>query len=385
MAMLADMLKEFLKESSSSPSDNILRYPSEGDAGTMKPDTLMNSKDINSDPSNITSDSGSIVGQDFGETLKKIFGSNDPNGNPFRDLIDKLPGGGQGTMTGMLKSMFGSGKLVPGTGTVGGGEPDHVPGTGQDAALSPTPMEKQKQPKFADNGKVLPPIEPGNIDLSTRPQHDNGDGTISTVRSKSFNFNGKEVLLPTIADDGTPLTDQEAIAQYRNTGKHLGIYSNPASANAYGKIIHNQQASMLKYAQPTALDPTAIEQLRQSLLGQAGQMDPSNPNGLSGRMNSPNSKTDMQQQRDQMNEMSGSMRKDKRAGDYLGDYNTMSPEDKASMNDSWEQARPFKGDPKKFMDPLDKNSEGMSKMDPNDPTGIKMMLIRKRKQEPLVG
>lgn len=49
------------------------------------------------------------------------------------------------------------------------------------------------------------------------------------------------------------------------------------------------------YAQPTALDPVAIEQLRTSLLTQAGQMDPNNPNGLSGRMNSPNSNVDQAQ------------------------------------------------------------------------------------------
>lgn len=391
MAMLADMLKAFLREAgSNSSADNGVRDPSEfggstADSGVLKPDTMMDSKQINSDKSNITNDAGSIVGQDFGETLKQLLGP-----SPQKTIAD--PTGDQGTIRGMLRSMLGTrgdgndaNKLVPGTGTVGGGEPDHVPGTGQDAALNPEPMAKQRQGKFADNGKVLPPLEPGNIDLSTRPQHVNDDGTISTVRSKSFNFNGKEVLLPTISDNGMPMSDQEAIENYKQTGKHLGVYSNPASADAYGKIIHNQQASMLKYAQPTALDPTAIEQLRQSLLGQAGQNDPSNPNGLAGRMTGPNSKVDMQQQKDQTIEHSSTFRKDKRAGDYLGDYNTMSPEDKASMNDSWEQARPFKGDPKAFMDPLSKDSEGMSKSDPNDPAGIKMMLIRKRKQEPLVG
>src|SRR5258708_13828693 len=50
------------------------------------------------------------------------------------------------------------------------------------------------------------------------------------------------------------------------------------------------------YAQHSAIDPTGIEQLRQSLMTQAGQLDPNNPNGLSGRMNTPNSKLDMQMQ-----------------------------------------------------------------------------------------
>lgn len=52
------------------------------------------------------------------------------------------------------------------------------------------------------------------------------------------------------------------------------------------------------YSQHTALDPNQIEELRKSLLTESGQMDPSNPNGLSGRMNDPNSKAD---QRSQMN------------------------------------------------------------------------------------
>lgn len=53
------------------------------------------------------------------------------------------------------------------------------------------------------------------------------------------------------------------------------------------------------YSQPTALDPVSIEQLRQSLLTQAGQLDPNNPNGLSGMMNGPNSNVDEGQQRNQ--------------------------------------------------------------------------------------
>lgn len=50
------------------------------------------------------------------------------------------------------------------------------------------------------------------------------------------------------------------------------------------------------YAMPTAIDPESIEALRQSLLTDAGQLDPNNPNGLSGRMNSPNAAPEMQNQ-----------------------------------------------------------------------------------------
>lgn len=62
------------------------------------------------------------------------------------------------------------------------------------------------------------------------------------------------------------------------------------------------------YAQPTALDPAAIEQLRQSLLSDSGQLDPTNPNGLSGRMNDPNSQVDMQNQRKESQSIEDSVR-----------------------------------------------------------------------------
>jgi len=50
------------------------------------------------------------------------------------------------------------------------------------------------------------------------------------------------------------------------------------------------------YGMPNALDPQQIEELRKSLLTQAGQMDPNNPNGLAGRMGSPNAPSDMGRQ-----------------------------------------------------------------------------------------
>lgn len=62
------------------------------------------------------------------------------------------------------------------------------------------------------------------------------------------------------------------------------------------------------YAQPTALDPTSIEQLRLSLQTQAGQMDPNNPNGLSGRMNDPNSQVDQEVQGVQAQDIDNSFR-----------------------------------------------------------------------------
>ncbi|MER9410303.1 transglycosylase SLT domain-containing protein [Mesorhizobium sp. M0589] len=84
--------------------------------------------------------------------------------------------------------------------------------------------------------------EAGNIDLNARPVVKNADGTISTVRSMSFEEDGKEILIPTVSDDGKILSDADAIKLYRQTGKHLGKFDNADDATAYAQDLHNAQA-----------------------------------------------------------------------------------------------------------------------------------------------
>ncbi|MCK1685631.1 hypothetical protein [Bradyrhizobium sp. 145] len=95
-------------------------------------------------------------------------------------------------------------------------------------------------------------MDRGNIDLTKRPRVQNGKD-ISTVRSASFDFgDGKETLIPTVSDDGKLLSNDEAVAQFKKTGKHLGKFETPDQASAYAKTLHEQQEQMYAGKAPAA-------------------------------------------------------------------------------------------------------------------------------------
>lgn len=84
-------------------------------------------------------------------------------------------------------------------------------------------------------------VAPGNIDIHDRPVVHNADGSISTVRSISIGTPQGEVLIPTVVG-GRVVSEKAAIAAFRRTGRHLGIFNSPEAANHYAAQLHEQQA-----------------------------------------------------------------------------------------------------------------------------------------------
>lgn len=88
-------------------------------------------------------------------------------------------------------------------------------------------------------------VEPGTIDFSKLPVVHNPDGSLSTVRSMSFeDDNGVNVLVPTVVN-GKVVSEDEAINEYYKTGRHLGKFSDYRSANRYAQLLHEREADRI--------------------------------------------------------------------------------------------------------------------------------------------
>ncbi|QCM10095.1 lysozyme [Agrobacterium tumefaciens] len=110
--------------------------------------------------------------------------------------------------------------------------------------LAKSPTSTAAEP----DGKPTGLLEKGNIDLTKRPVVKNSDGTISTVRSLSFEEDGREVLIPTVSEDGKVMSDDAAVAAYRKSGKHLGKFDTAKNATTFAENLHGAQSRFYQQA-----------------------------------------------------------------------------------------------------------------------------------------
>jgi hypothetical protein len=117
-------------------------------------------------------------------------------------------------------------------------------------------------------------VEKPSISLSGRPIIKNPDGSVSSERSFSMNFDGKEVLLPQIVN-GKLLSKEEAIEHYRKTGEHMGKFKDAASADAYAAKVHNRpmQTQWTQVTGKAELPPPRVTTKMADQLGLANWID----------------------------------------------------------------------------------------------------------------
>jgi hypothetical protein len=120
-----------------------------------------------------------------------------------------------------------------------------MPNPNPGVALGPGALGLASPTMIAGNHPGV--VEPGNIDLTTRPNVANTDGSHSSVRSMSFQDEkgGPEILVPTVSEDGKIMSEDDAVNAYKQTGRHLGKFTNPDTATAYAQKLHEQQAGPL--------------------------------------------------------------------------------------------------------------------------------------------
>jgi hypothetical protein len=170
---------------------------------------------------------------------------------PPQDLPagEGIPGKPPGWLTDAVGNYAAEKGVAPGTslGTMDPNAPAPAP-VAEAPIAPPSPGNLTREALQAKGRELLAkraPIEPATLDPGSQPAVQNPDGSISTVRTIGANVDGKEVNLPTVSPEGKILTNDQAVQQYRDTGKHLGVYDNPITAEAAAKALHNQEASQI--------------------------------------------------------------------------------------------------------------------------------------------
>lgn len=86
----------------------------------------------------------------------------------------------------------------------------------------------------------------GNIDLDNRIVVANPYGGFSTELSFSTEFDGVEVLLPTVIN-GSIVSEEEAVEHYLATEEHLGKFCCWQLSEVYAEVLHLRQE--IRYGQ----------------------------------------------------------------------------------------------------------------------------------------
>lgn len=86
-------------------------------------------------------------------------------------------------------------------------------------------------------------VRQGNLDI-TKPIAivKQKDGTVATVKTMSFGTDRGEVVIPTVHPDGYIMSNEEAIAYFRKTGKNFGTFDSIESATQFAQSLHEYQA-----------------------------------------------------------------------------------------------------------------------------------------------
>ncbi len=115
------------------------------------------------------------------------------------------------------------------------------PGAKIDATLPNQPKAPQAFSIYRDNEKEgTGLLADGNIDLNSRKILKNPDGSISTESSIGIEVDGKYYLIPTVIA-GQRVSDDDAVAYFKKTGEHLGVFDSQETADQYAKQLHERQ------------------------------------------------------------------------------------------------------------------------------------------------
>jgi hypothetical protein len=114
-----------------------------------------------------------------------------------------------------------------------------------DGWMSPQKEEKQDQTDLSLYGPLPKPKVPGILPFDIQNRVENPDGTISTIKTISFNDGTGEILIPTIVKN-KELSEEEAIDYYYKSGESFGTFKSVEDANRMAEYLHLLHAQRLE-------------------------------------------------------------------------------------------------------------------------------------------